>query len=622
MGLDNMSGFTGFIGNINDTETTLQRMMDTIIHRGPDASGTFIENEAALGYRQLKTMDRENEHQPYFHEDEALVLVFDGQIYNAQTLRDEMFAKGYLFKNLSDSEVIIRGYEVYGKKITEKLRGKFAFIIWDRQNKKLFGARDQFGVKPFYYAHMNSTFLFGSEIKSLLPHPSFQKELNEKALKPYLTFQSSILDETFFKGVFKLPAAHYFTYDNGILNIQRYWTPNFTPVDLPLDKAVNDIDNAVKESIHIHQATGEKAGSFLSSGVDSSYVTSVLKPTKSFTVGFSNQNFSEIDNAKKLSSELNIENINKVIDPDLCFEEMEEIQYMMDEPHSNPSIIPLFFLAELASQDVKVIFSGEGADELFGGYDEYDNVGFSKKYKKLPALFRKTLGRLAKPLPEMRGRNFLIKSGLPPEEWFIGQAKIFEEKELQTFLAKPYQNAPSVNEIVNPFYHQVKSQDDLTKMQFLDMHLWLIHDILLKADKMSMAHSLDVRMPFLDREVMKVASKLPTQFRVNDLDTKYAFRLAGKRQLPEDYANRKKIGFPVPIHHWIKVDKYYFKIKAYFEGAEAKKFFDQKFIINLLNNHYDGKEKNGRKIWSIYVFLVWYKRYFGAESNQQNSLSV
>ena len=344
-----MCGFTGFIGQIENAELVLEKMMDRIIHRGPDSSGMFIENEAALGFRRLSIIDLEHGSQPLYNED-VLVLVFNGEIYNFQELRDELISKGHKFVTKTDSEVLLHGYEEFGEKLVEKLRGMFAFVIWDKINRKLFSARDMFGIKPFYYAKMNGTLLFGSEIKSFLPHSKFKKEFNEKALKPYLSFQFPVLDETFFKGVFKLPAAHYMTYVNGQLNIQRYWSPEFVPTDNTLEEIVNNIDEVVRESVHAHKICDVKVGCFLSSGVDSSYVTSVLRPNKTFTVGFSDKEFSEIDNAKALSNTLGIENINEILNPDLCFEKLEDIQYMMDEPHSNPSIVPMYFLGELASR--------------------------------------------------------------------------------------------------------------------------------------------------------------------------------------------------------------------------------------------------------------------------------
>lgn len=605
-----MCGFTGFIGDISNAPEVLNQMMDRIVHRGPDSAGTFTENEAALGFRRLSIIDLETGSQPLFNEDGSLVLIFNGEIYNFQEIREDLIAKGHVFTTKTDSEVLIHGYEEYGEGLTSILRGMFAFVIWDRNKKRMFAARDMFGIKPFYYAKMNGTLLFGSEIKSFLPHPHFNKELNEKALKPYLTFQFPVLNETFFKGVFKLPAAHHMVYENGEVTISRYWTPEFNPEERPLDDIVNEIDDVVRESIQAHRISDVKVGSFLSSGVDSSYVVSVLKPNKTFTVGFSDENFSEIDSARELSQELGIENVNEVLDPEVCFNSIGTIQYMMDEPHSNPSIVPLYFLAELARKHVTVVLSGEGADELFGGYADYDESPSMRKYKKTPALVRRMIGEMAQALPEMKGKNFLTKGGLPVEETFIGQAKIFNEDHAEAILTDGYRNAPSVKEIVEPFYKTAKGQDDVTKKQVLDLNLWLVDDILLKADKMSMAHSIELRVPFLDKKVMETAKKVPTRYRVNEIDTKYAFRLAAGRALPEAWAKRKKIGFPVPIRNWMKDPKYYEIIKNTFESADAAKFFDQRAIVELLTDHRDGKANNARKVWTVYMFLVWYNKYF------------
>ncbi|WP_217587836.1 asparagine synthase (glutamine-hydrolyzing) [Lentibacillus saliphilus] len=605
-----MCGFTGFIGKTENPNEILEQMTEKIVHRGPDSSGQFIEGDIALGFRRLSIIDLEHGSQPIYNEDQSVVLIFNGEIYNFQELREALIQNGHTFQTHTDSEVLVHGYEEFGEAIVEKLRGMFAFVIWDKSKKKLFAARDMFGIKPFYYSQMNDSFLFGSEIKSFLPHPHFKKELNKDALKPYLTFQYPVLNETFFKGVFKLPAAHYMVYQDGEIEINRYWTPQFNPTDDSLEHIVNGIDQTFRESVHAHQMSDVKVGSFLSSGVDSSYVASVLKPNKTFTVGFSDQNFSEIDNAKLLSDHLGIENVNQVLNPDECFDKLEEIQYMMDEPHSNPSIVPLYFLSELASRDVTVVLSGEGADELFGGYAEYETSPLLRKYKKLPSFFRKPLGMIAKQLPNIKGKNFLMRGGLPVDEWFIGQAKIFSEQEASGILRDDYLDGPSVKDLVGPHFEKAKDYDDVTKMQYLDLQLWLVDDILLKADKMSMAHSIELRVPFLDKKVMEVAAEVPSHYRVNEKDTKYALRLAAARALPEESANRKKIGFPVPIRNWIRDEQYYEKIKAYFMDDDTKQFFNQEEIMQLLNDHYEGKKNHGRKVWTIFMFLVWYKTYF------------
>ncbi|MCT6922902.1 asparagine synthase (glutamine-hydrolyzing) [Metasolibacillus sp.] len=605
-----MCGFTGFIGEVDNSPAVLENMMNQIIHRGPDSGGQFNEGIANLGFRRLSIIDLAHGSQPLFNEDNSLVLIFNGEIYNFQTIREDLIEKGHVFTTQTDSEILLHGYEEYGPKLVQKLRGMFAFVIWDRNNQKLFAARDHFGIKPFYYGQMNGTLFFGSEIKSFLPHPHFTKELNKQALKPYLTFQYPVLNETFFKGIFKLPAAHYMTYENGQLTIERYWEPSYAPEERPLDKIIEDIDDAVRESVAAHTIADVKVGSFLSSGVDSSYVASVLRPDKTFTVGFSAENFSEIDNAVELSKELGIENVNETLNPDECFADLGKIQYMMDEPHSNPSIVPLYYLARLARQHVTVVLSGEGADELFGGYDEYTDTPNMKKFKSLPSPIRALANIAGAIMPNSKIGGLARRAKLPVEQTFIGQARIFEEHESAAILTDDFNNAPSVQDIVSPYYKKFQGQDDVTKKQLLDLNLWIVDDILLKADKMSMAHSIELRVPLLDREMMDVAASVPTRYRVNEENTKYAFRQAAREALPEAWANRKKIGFPVPIRHWLRDEKYVKEVRALFSSDIAAQFFDRDKILALLDSHIAGTTNSQRKIWSIYMFLVWYNEYF------------
>lgn len=611
-----MCGFTGFIGEVENASAVLENMMNQIIHRGPDSGGSFIEGKAALGFRRLSIIDLHNGSQPLYNEDQSLVLIFNGEIYNFQLIREDLISKGHIFKTNTDSEILLHGYEEYGTELVKKLRGMFAFVIWDRNNQTLFAARDHFGIKPFYYGQMNGTLFFGSEIKSFLPHPHFVKELNEQALKPYLTFQYPVLKETFFKGIFKLPAAHYMTYQNGKLTVSRYWEPQFNPEEKALNSFVEEIDDVVRESVGIHTIADVKVGSFLSSGVDSSYVASILRPDQTFTVGFSTENFSEIDSAKQLSNELGIENVSKVLDPEQCFNDLGKIQYMMDEPHSNPSIIPLYYLARLASEHVTVVLSGEGADELFGGYDLYSDTPNMKKYKNLPNFVKAASSLIPHLMPNSRIGHFIKRANSSVEETFIGQACIFEEDEAAEILKSNFLHAPSVKDIVMPIYEKAKGYDDVTKKQFLDLHLWLVDDILLKADKMSMAHSIELRVPLLDREVMDVAATLPTRFRVNEQNSKFAFRIAANNTLPKAWANRKKIGFPVPIRHWLREEKFVTRVRKAFLSETASKFFNQQKILQLLDEHVDGKGNHQRKIWTIYMFLVWYDEYFANDNKQ------
>lgn len=616
-----MCGFVGFTNCINDSNQVLENMMNRIIHRGPDSGGRYIDGDIALGFRRLSIIDLEQGDQPILNEDGSKVLLFNGEIYNFQSIREKLVDAGHIFKTQTDSEVLLHGYEEYGKKLLNMLRGMFAFVIWDKKTKELFGARDFFGIKPLYYSLSGKSFLFGSEIKSFLPHPHFKKELNTAALENYLTFQYSPQAECFFKNVFKLPAAHCFTYKNGELNIERYWEIKFDADDKPeLENWVNKISDTFHDSVKAHKIADVEVGSFLSSGVDSSYVAAVADVDKTFTVGFGkDEKYNEIGWAKEFSKAIGKENTSKVISPEEYWGSLEKIQYHMDEPLADPAAVALYFVCNIASQKLKVVLSGEGADEIFGGYNVYSEPD-GTFYDKLPKSLKRGIGNVAGKLPAHRGVNFFIRKGKELEERFIGNAYMFTPEERKKIL-KITTDAPDPTVITKPFYDKVKDKDEVTKMQYLDLHLWMTGDILLKADKMSMANSLELRVPFLDKEIMSVAEKIPRKYRVTHKETtddtkyitKYAMRLAAKKDTPPQTAKtaaKKKLGFPVPIRVWLKEDKYYNIVKNKFTGPASQKFFNCDALVKLLDDHKAGKCDNSRKIWTVFIFLVWYGVYF------------
>lgn len=612
-----MCGFVGFAHANSDIDKikTINDMMTAIIHRGPDSGEFFTDENVTLGFRRLSIIDlKEESGQPMYNEDKSIVLVFNGEIYNYQELRKELIEKGHIFKTETDSEVLIHGYEEYGVDLLQKLRGMFAFSIWDMKKETMLLARDFFGIKPLYYTQntIDHSLIFGSEIKSFLKNPAFKKELNKDALKPYLTFQYSVLDETFFKGVFKLKPGHYMIYKKGQMEIKPYWDINFDEKDNRLDHYMDQINQTMKESVDYHKISDVKVGSFLSGGIDSSYITALLKPNKTFSIGFQDYEgiFNETNLSKELSDILSIENYNKLMNADECFEMLPTIQYHMDEPQSNLSSVPLYFLSKLASEHVTVVLSGEGADEIFGGYVWYQKSAKLEKYEKVPYAIRRTLSKVGSLLPENKITTFLVKGGQKVEEKFIGQAKVFEEEDALRVLKDEYKNAPSIQSITKKVYDKVKDKDDLTKMQYLDLKLWLPGDILLKADKMSMAHSIELRVPFLDKEVMAMASDIPSSMRVNRKDTKYALRAASSEVLPDEWANRPKVGFPVPIRYWLQEEKYYNIVKEMFQSEMAKEFFNTDELMKFLDAHYTNEHNYARYIWTVYVFLVWYKKFF------------
>ena len=617
-----MCGIVGFTNKIADADAVIGKMMDRIKHRGPDAFGKYIDGDVALGHRRLSIIDISSQgDQPIFNEDKSLVLIFNGEIYNYRDIRQQLIKAGHKFSTNTDSEVLIHGYEEYGAKLLGKLRGMFSFVIWDSRKKELFGARDYFGIKPMYYAQMGQTFMFGSEIKSFLEHPDFKKELNEAALENYLTFQYSPTRETFFRNVYKLMPAHYFTYSGGKLEIKRYWDISFEADEKPqLKDWVDSISDTFKGSVEAHKIADVEVGSFLSSGVDSSYVAAVADVDKTFTVGFgSDEKYNEISYAKEFSKAIGKENYSKVITPEEYWGSLEKIQYHMDEPLADPSAVALYFVCNIASQQLKVALSGEGADEIFGGYNVYSDPN-GTFYDRLPKFFRRGVGKVAGKLPAKRGVNFFVRKGKTVEERFIGNAYMFTPQERKKLL-KITTDAPDPMRITRHYYKRVAKLDDVTKMQYLDLHLWMAGDILLKADKMSMANSLEVRVPFLDREVMKLAQRIPVRYRVTHKKkteqtkyiTKYAMRLAAKKDTPQQTgktAEKKKLGFPVPIRVWLKEDKYYGIVRETFKSESAGKFFDTALLEKLLDDHRAGKADNSRKIWTVFTFLIWYRVYF------------
>ncbi len=613
-----MCGFVGFTGIIDKREDTIRKMADRIIHRGPDSdgyhiSGTTDEDSITLGFRRLSIIDLEDGSQPMYNENGDVVLVYNGEIYNFMDLRDELISKGHVFKTRCDSEVLVHGYEEWGEKLAEKLRGMFAFVIWDSRNRTIYGARDPFGIKPFYYYRAESGhWLFGSEIKSFLDHPEFKPEVNEKALRPYLTFQYSSMPETFFKNTYKLPAAHYFTLKDGEMNTVRFWDVDFSKkTSLSYDECAEQIDKRIHESVNAHRIADVKVGSFLSGGVDSSYITATLMPDNTFSVGFDEKKFDETSEAKELSERLKINNYLKHITAEECFEAFPDIQYHMDEPQSNPSSVPLYFLAKLAAEHVTVVLSGEGADEIYAGYEWYDEPSAMRRYKKLPKGLRKGLANLSSKLPYFKGHDFIIKGSGIPEKYFIGQALVFPENEVDSVLKEKYRCGPKASEVAADVYARTEGLSELEKKQYLDMNLWLPGDILLKADKMSMAHSLELRVPYLDKIVMAEAQQLPSEYKIDGKDTKAVLRTAANKTLPDEWAHRPKKGFPVPIRKWLREDRYYELVKGYFTSPAAEEFFDTKALMKLLDDHKNETANNQRKIWTVYTFLVWYEQFFG-----------
>lgn len=765
-------GFTGAREGSSLDRETLKAMCDIIAHRGPDGEGQYIDDGIALGHRRLSLIDLEGGHQPMVrstgqHEAEVTspalgadgnplegeakaaqrgdwAIVFNGEIYNYRELREQLMAEGWQFQTKSDTEVLLVGYIAWSEEVLQKLRGMFAFAIWNRSTRELFCARDFFGIKPFYYTVVDNPnggnlppdsnseaagaqqgcnphnagiqqeadpnaagpqrepaaaaadgvsasngsatrsntapapmrqFIFASETKSILEHPAYERKLNEEALGAYLCYQFSALHQTFFEGIFKLPQGHSLrVLPDGSLEIKRYWQPAYHfDGDRSLADTVQAIDDAMRESVRYHNVADVEVGSFLSSGIDSSYMAACLAQEnpaiKTFTVGFSEYSGEkdEVSWASELADLLNISNTSKHITEAEYWESLPRVQWHMDEPSADPSAVALYFVDQLAAQQVKAVLSGEGADEFFGGYRIYQapfsNAKLGWAPKGVLAAGSKVLRKLG-----IRGANYLERASETAEDWYYTNANgvAFSPEERERILAPdlrerlkttatpggaaeaiglaphgataagnqpasntaaaaakrtantaasrnqqhPLSHLPKPQRLTAPIYAEVAQLDETTRMQYVDLWFWLVGDILLKTDKMSMAHSLESRVPFLDKAVFELSATIPTPQKVDTNQTKIALRQAAERAIPPEWAQKEKLGFPVPVSAWLKEDRYCNLVKQEFESAEAARFFNTDQLVALLDEHRAGTRDNTRRIWIIYMFLMWYRIYF------------
>ena len=599
-------------------ERILEMMMAALIHRGPDQGKGWMSENAALGFRRLSIIDPDGSVQPMSNEDGDKVLVFNGEIYNFQELRLQLLKAGHRFSTQGDSEVLLHGYEEWGEKLPDHLRGMFAFAIWDEKAQTLFAARDPFGIKPFYYTVAEGNFIFASEIKGILPHPSYRKRLNPEALEQYLSFQYSVLEKTFFQGIRQLLPGHYLTYKKGdtSLSPKRYFSPELMPEasdggKKTADEWTDQLDKVISDSVKAHMIADVEVGTFLSGGVDSSLIASEFTGSKTFTVGFGNEDghYNEIPLARELAQTLDLESRSKRIWEKEFWDAVPEVLYHMDEPSGDPSAVALYFLSREAARQVRVVVSGEGADELFGGYCIYCEPNALHLYQKLPEQLRRKIARMASRLPNMRGRSFLIRGGMTLEERFIGNANLFTAQERKKLL-NCKTRAITPQELLAGDYADAGHLDEASRMQYIDLLHWLPGDILQKADRMSMAHSLELRVPYLDREVFEVARRLPARYKQKGQVSKYLFRKVARRHLPAASSERRKLGFPIPLGHFLTSETGSEAVRKAFDSPAARKFFNRDALEELLEGAGCQRGNTNRKLWAVYAFLVWYGIYF------------
>ena len=604
-----MCGIAGFISPARADAAALAPMLARIAHRGPDGQGTFVEGPAALGHCRLAIIDLQGGAQPLYSEDKNFVVVFNGEIYNYRELTAELTALGHTFTTRTDTEVLLHGWEQWGRELLPRLRGMFAFALWDRRAQVLFCARDMFGIKPLYYCRCaDGTLLFASEIKAFLDHPSFEKQLNTAQLPLYLSCQYSPGRDTFFAGVQKLLPGHFLEFSEGIVRTTRWVQPAFLPGDTP--PAPDELESVLRQSAEAHKIADVEVAGFLSGGVDSAYLTALARPARTYTISYAEPKYDESFPARALARNLGLRNRVRCISPGEFWDAVPAVQYHMDEPMADAAAVALYFLNREAARDVKVVLSGEGADELFGGYNIYRDPFTARWYNRLPPWLRGGLGAAASLLPPGPGVNFLVRRGLSLEERYFGPTALLTEREKRRLLPG-YEGDGDPVCLTESSWDMTEDQDPVTRMQQVDLQFWLAGDILLKADKMSMAHSLELRVPYLDKEVFALAAALPAAAKANARMTKIALRQAAARTLPPAAAARKKLGFPVPVRDWLRQEPYTSRVRAVFSRPAAGEFFNVRLLHTMLNHHLHGGDC-WRQIWCVYSFLIWYEQFFGA----------
>lgn len=602
-----MCGISGIIDkSVLNKDSVIKKMTESIHHRGPDQDGFFVDDIVGLGMRRLSIIDLSTGKQPIFSEDGDLCIFFNGEIYNYKELREDLVKEGVLFSTKTDTEVILQMYKLYGEASLTKLRGMFAFCIYNIKNKTLFIARDFFGIKPLYYIKEEGVIkAFSSEIKSFLEIEGFNVEVNENAVYNYLSFQYNPLNETFFKNVYKLPPAHFINIniETGESEIKKYWSFEFEPNNkLEKEETRKKILETIEDSVSHHMISDVPVGSFLSGGIDSSIIATLMqkisgtKKIKTFTVGFSS--LSEGNEAKETSNFLETDHTEILVGPDEYFNILPKAVWHFDEPVADPSAIGLYFVAREARKHVTVVLSGEGSDEFFGGYNIYLEPFARQKISWVP---KKILDFVISLPFEFFGKNYLRRASKNLSDWYIGNASVFTKEEIKKLWIGPQEE----NYSLLPLYSHTAGLSQSTQMQYIDINTWLVGDILAKADKMTMANSLELRVPFLDKEVALLAKSLPDNFKWYKGVTKYLLREAFKTIIPENTRNRKKLGFPTPVQNWFTKDRKDL-YKTILENNFIKNKMNISYIEEIIEEHINKKRNNSRKIYLLLILSLWY----------------
>lgn len=624
-----MCGLLGFIsadGSASQYVSAVEQALPCMHHRGPDDSGTWSDDSVVFGFNRLSIIDIAHSHQPLQWGPEGQAnrysLAFNGEIYNYVELREELQAAGYTFNTEGDGETIVVGFHHWGKDVVNHLRGMFAFGIWDASEQQLFIARDQFGIKPMYVATTAAGTVFASEKKCILSMADalgLDTELDLRALAHYTDLQYVPEPESLHKSIRRLESGSYAAIKPGQAPQESRWFEPRFPVRKVAagdeDKVFQKIAEALEDSVAKHMRADVTVGSFLSGGIDSTAIATLAKRHNpdllTFTTGFEREGYSEVDVAAESAAAIGAEHIVKVVSPEEYAAAVPKIIWYLDDPVADPSLVPLYFVAAEARKHVKVVLSGEGADELFGGYTIYKEPLSLAPFEKIPSPINRVLGKLGDALPEgMRGKSLLQRGTMRMEDRYYGNARSFNYQQLERVL-RHIRPEWDHREVTAPIYAKSQDMDPVARMQHLDLFTWMRGDILVKADKITMANSLELRVPFLDKVVFEAAETLPVDMKISHDTTKYALRKAMERIVPAHVLHRKKLGFPVPMRHWLAGDELYGWARENIEASETDYLINKAEVLKMLDEHRVAMNTgsgpdHSRRLWTIIAFMIWH----------------
>lgn len=601
--------------------TAMEEALPCMRHRGPDAAGTWNDEHAVFGFNRLSIIDLEHSHQPlrWGPEDdpERYAMTFNGEIYNYVELRAELKEAGYHFQTSGDGEPIVVGFHHWGPSVVEHLRGMFAIAIWDTRRKQMFVARDQFGIKPLFYATTSAGTVFASEKKSILELADaidLGLGLDRRAIEHYVDLQYVPEPESLHADIRRLESGcTAILSPGGQVKAERYFQPRFRTKAVPAgqeQQLFDRIAHALEDSVEKHMRADVTVGSFLSGGIDSTAIAALAKRHNpnllTFTTGFEREGYSEVDVAAESAEAIGAEHIVKIVSPEEYADAIPKIMWYLDDPVADPSLVPLHFVATEARKHVKVVLSGEGADELFGGYTIYKEPLSLAPFEKIPSPLRRGLGVLSRILPDgMKGKSLLERGSMSMEERYYGNARSFNFEQMQRVIPWARKDWDH-RDVTKDIYARSEDMDPVARMQHLDLFTWMRGDILVKADKINMANSLELRVPFLDKEVFRVAETIPHELKISHGTTKYALRKAMEQIVPPHVLHRKKLGFPVPMRHWLAGDELHGWAQEQINASQTEDIFNKKAVLEMLQEHRAGQSDHSRRLWTVLAFMVWH----------------